>query len=121
MCHAAFLLCVNKAGVQMLQCYSRRAAALNSNARIIEEGAHAIRLPNVLKSFPVSCPIGRSMANAFADTTRPATTASAVPLSTMTCRGRRPTASWVHHTNARVSDGARKSKADWEHLHVDTS
>lgn len=47
------------------------------------------------------------MANASANITQPATTASAVLLSTMTCHGRQPMASWVHHMNARVSEGLK--------------
>lgn len=57
----------------------------------------------------------RFTGSACADTTQPAITVSAVHLCSMTGRGRQPTASWVHRTDARVSDGAGKSDADGAH------
>lgn len=58
---------------------------------------------------------GRSMASVCAGTTPLVTTASAARLSTTTDRGRLPTALSGLHTSARVSDGARESKAEAGH------
>lgn len=62
------------------------------------------------------CSAERSTESAFADITQPVTTVSAVHLSTMTSRGRLPTASWAQRMHAKVSDGARKSNAEWDRL-----
>lgn len=55
------------------------------------------------------------MGSVCADTTQPATTASAVLLSTTTNLGRRPMASQGRRMSARVSDGARESNAGVGH------